>query len=169
MSAPFGSLPTRWDPDAGPSDHVAVVLPGAAYSPSHPLLEFGRQALLQHGWTVQQVWWDWPAGREATTEARLAFVADEARTALNREAAASRLMVLAKSLGTLASPVAAERGLPGVWLTPLFDVPVSIDAIASAAAGNDEHAPAPQLLVGGLNRRGGGGLRRSVPPVARAE
>jgi len=37
---------------------VAIVAPGRAYSPSAPLLDFARLALLQHGFTVQQVWWD---------------------------------------------------------------------------------------------------------------
>ena len=30
------------------------------------------------------------------------------------------VLVVAKSLGTLALPWAVERGLPGVWLTPLL-------------------------------------------------
>ena len=53
----FGGAPTRWEPP-GESRGVALVAPGRAYSPSAPLLEFTRRALLQHGFTVQQIWWD---------------------------------------------------------------------------------------------------------------
>jgi hypothetical protein len=145
VSEPFGGLPTRWDPDSGPSSRVAVVLPGAGYSPAHPLLEFGRQSLLQHGWTVQQVWWDQPRVRQNRDETS-EWVRQQATAVLDAEAGADRLLVLAKSLGTLASPVVAERGLDAIWMTPLFSMTDSIEAIrANAATG------AHQLLVGGLS------------------
>lgn len=144
MSEPFGGMPTRWDPNSGPSSKVAIVLPGSGYSPSHPLLEFGRQSLLQHGWTVQQLWWDQPRGihdRDATSE----WVREQASAVLDAEADCDQLLVVAKSLGTLASPVVAERGLDAIWMTPLFSMPGSIEAIQAGAA-NGAH----QLLVGGL-------------------
>jgi len=144
MSQPFGGMPTRWDPPSGPSDRVAVILPGAGYSPSHPLLEFGRQALVQHGWTVQQVWWDQPDD-DRSDDALSAWVCDQARAALEAETQARSRLVMAKSLGTLAAPTVAELGLDAVWFTPLFQHPTSIDAIARNAA-----AGARQLLVGGL-------------------
>ena len=53
----FGGWPTRWEPE-GPTRGLALVLPGRAYSPAAPLLELARQVLLQHGFTVQQIWWD---------------------------------------------------------------------------------------------------------------
>lgn len=53
----FGGLPTRFEPE-GESRGVAIIAPGRAYSPSSPLLELARRALLQHGFTVQQIWWD---------------------------------------------------------------------------------------------------------------
>jgi hypothetical protein len=145
MSEPFGGMPTRWDPDPGPSSRVAVVLPGSGYSPAHPLLEFGRQSLLEHGWTVQQVWWDQPRDlqdRGDTSE----WVCQQATVVLDAEADADRLLVLAKSLGTLASPVVAGRGLDAIWMTPLFSSADSIEAIRAGAA-----TGAHQLLVGGLS------------------
>lgn len=119
MSEPFGGMPTRWDPDPGPSSSVVVILPGSGYSPAHPLLEFGRQSLLQHGWTVQQVWWDQPRDMENQQDTA-EWVCQQADAALDTESEADRLLVLAKSLGTLASPVVAERGLDAIWMTPLF-------------------------------------------------
>ena len=56
-------------------------------------------------------------------------------------------VLFAKSLGTLASPVAARRDLPAVWLTPVLtdarglDPRVFIDAV--------EASTAPCLIVGG--------------------
>lgn len=56
MSDPF-TIPTRFD---GAHDRVAVVVPGVGYSPARPLLHFARGVLLQHGWTVQELWWRVP-------------------------------------------------------------------------------------------------------------
>ncbi|MEP6666998.1 MAG: hypothetical protein ABJA81_11165 [Nocardioidaceae bacterium] len=64
---------------------------------------------------------------------------------LEAEPEAERLLVVAKSLGTLASPVVAERALDAIWMTPLFSMPKSIEAITVNAA-----TGARQLLVGGL-------------------
>ncbi len=47
--------------------------------------------------------------------------------------------MIAKSLSTLALPAAQDRGLAGVWLTPLCDTPEIRDAVITA----------PALLVGG--------------------
>ncbi len=143
MTAPFGGVPTRWDPADGPSSRVAVVVPGSGYSPAHPLLEFGRQSLLQHGWTVQQIWWDQPRDGRGPDDLA-AWVCDQVRTTLGAETAADRALVLAKSLGTLAAPVAADYGLDAIWLTPLFHRETSIAAIERNAI-----AGARQLLVGG--------------------
>lgn len=141
MSKPFGTMPARFDPDFVPSPRIAVILPGAGYSPAHPVLEFSRQALLQHGWTVQQVWWDKP---EDPGEDAGAWVCDQARTAIAAENDAERILLVAKSLGTLAAPVAADLRMDAIWFTPLFDDPASIEAIARNA-----RAGARQLLVGG--------------------
>jgi pimeloyl-ACP methyl ester carboxylesterase len=50
-------------------------------------------------------------------------------------------LLIAKSLGTNAAGLAAERSLPAVWLTPLLTVPWVVAAL--------ERATAPFLLVGG--------------------
>ncbi|WP_210503484.1 hypothetical protein [Nocardioides xinjiangensis] len=133
----FGGLPTRWEPP-GASRGVALVAPGRAYSPSAPLLEFARRALLQHGFIVQQLWWD------STTRGE-----EDPGTWVRRHVAAAhaaegadRVLVVAKSLGTRAAAYAAEHGLDGVWLTPLLVEPVVADAIGAH--------PGRQLLVGGL-------------------
>ncbi len=134
----FGGLPTRWEP-SGASRGVALVAPGRAYSPSAPLLEFARRALLQHDFTVQQIWWD------STTRTQ----DDEPEPWVRRHVQAAHaaedadhVLVVAKSLGTLAASYAAERGLDAIWFTPLLvEAPVA-EAIAANAG--------RQLLVGGL-------------------
>jgi hypothetical protein len=114
---------------------TAVLVPGRGYSPQAPLLFFTGFAVLQHGWRVEQHWWDPPAEESERHEA---WVRREVERALP---AAGRSLLVGKSLGTLATALAAERGIPGIWLTPVLEVPEVVEAIRANLA--------PQLLVGG--------------------
>ena len=137
MSEPFGGLPSRFEP-TGPPVGLALVLPGRAYSPSAPLLEFASRALLAAGWTVQQVWWDLPDQVADPDE----WVRGEAHEALAGESPPpERLLICGKSLGTRAAAYAAELGADAIWLTPLLTEPSVVDDIRAN--------PARQLLVGG--------------------
>lgn len=136
----FGGLPVRWEP-AGPSRGLALVLPGRAYSPAAPLLDFARQGLLQHGFTVRQVWWDTTERTAEEGRAPEPWVRRHVEEAL-AEDPADHVVLVGKSLGTRAAAYAAERGLDAVWLTPLLVDP----SVAEAIAAN----PGRQLLVGGL-------------------
>ncbi|WP_210649918.1 hypothetical protein [Nocardioides sp. SYSU D00065] len=133
----FGGRSTRWEP-AGAARGLALVAPGRAYSPDAPLLDFARIALQQHGFTVQQLWWDSTTRGEEDPEA---WVRRQVAAALAGEDAA-RVLVVGKSLGTHAASYAAEHGLDAIWLTPLLVEP----RLAEAVAAN----PGRQLLVGGL-------------------
>jgi hypothetical protein len=93
-----------------------VVLPGRQYTPDGPLLFFAAQVALMRGWTVRQVWWDVPAHNDDAEE--VAWVGSQLDAAV--EGYAGRVLVVAKSLGTLAAPVAAARGYDAAWLTPLL-------------------------------------------------
>jgi len=138
----FGGLPTRFEPDGG-SRGVALVAPGRAYSPAAPLLDFTRVALLQHGFAVQQLWWDSTTrGDEDPEEWVRRHVAAAHARELRHPEGGDHVLVVAKSLGTRAASYAAERGLDAIWLTPLLVEP----AVAEAIAAN----PGRQLLVGGL-------------------
>jgi hypothetical protein len=102
-----------------------------------PLLHWSAALLTQGGWSVLSVDWgrDSPAGGEASHVRRCADAA------LDRAADDRPVLVVAKSLGTLALPWAVENGLPGAWLTPLLLDP----AVLTAA----KEAHQPTLLVGG--------------------
>jgi len=135
MTVP-GVFSTSFEPDTD-AVGTAVLVPGRGYPPMAPLLFFSGLALLQHGWRVEHHWWDPPEHEsDAKTTAWVrSEVADELPSS-------GRALVVAKSLGTLAASLAAERRLPAIWLTPLLDMPEVVDAIAAN--------PAAQLLVGGV-------------------
>jgi hypothetical protein len=134
----FGGLPARWEP-TGESRGVAIVAPGRAYSPAAPLLEFARRSLLQHGFTVHQLWWD--STSRADDDDAEQWVRRHVEAAHAAEDA-DHVLVVGKSLGTRAASYAAERGLDAIWLTPLLVDPVLAEGIAANAG--------RQLLVGGL-------------------
>ena len=145
MSAPFGGLPVHLDPEGGASAKRALILPGAVYSPSHPLLELGRVALQQHGWSVRQIWWE--LGGRMDAEERIAWVSDQVGVAVEEERAIApepeSWLVMAKSLGTL-SVLAEHRASAYVLLTPLLTSPAVVEGIERLRAES-----IPVLLVGG--------------------
>ena len=118
----------------GDPDRVATILPGRAYTPDHPLLRYCTMVLLERGWSVREVRWE--RGDRTTPEA----AASEAARALDAVSARQHLVV-AKSLGGSALPHAVERGMPGVWLTPVLTRAAVAEAVARLTA--------PSLLVGG--------------------
>jgi hypothetical protein len=95
----------------------AVVLPGARYTTAHPLLHFTSAVLRTAGWSIVEA--SWSAGDVDAPTAMVCSVAER----LIDEAPSPRTVLVAKSLGTLAIPVAARRKIPGIWLTPLLDQP----------------------------------------------
>ena len=130
-----GVRKTSYEP-AGEPVGTAVLVPGGGYPPQAPLLFFAGFVLLERGWRVEHLWWDPPAF--GTDDEATAWVCDQVAAALP---SGGRMLLVGKSLGSCAAPLAAERGLPAVWLTPLLREPAVVDAIAAN--------PAPQLLVGG--------------------
>ncbi|MEV4410456.1 alpha/beta hydrolase [Catellatospora sp. NPDC049609] len=124
----------RWPADP---DRVAIVLPGGGYTPARPLLHLARNVLFGHGWTVQELWWAPPTTDE---DERAAWALAQATAAVEAESA-RRVLLVGKSLGTFAAPLAATRDLPAIWFTPLLFRADVVDALAAASA--------PTLLLGG--------------------
>jgi hypothetical protein len=145
VTGPFGGIPDRFEPSGGPSELRAVVLPGAGYSPAAPLLEFGRQGLLEHGWAVRQVWWD--TASRAPDVSRAEWVLDQLDRAVAAETACeptpTRWLVMAKSLGTLAV-ASSFRADAYVLFTPLLRESACVEGLRGLV---DEGRPV--LLVGG--------------------
>lgn len=126
-----------WPPGTDAPRHVArrlIVLPGRAYPIDAPLLFWTAGGLAEDGWFVQAVRWQRPSMEPA-------FVEQALQTAQCEGPSADLTLVLAKSLGTLAAPAAAEQRLPAIWLTPLL----KDESVAQALSAY----PVPQLVVGG--------------------
>ncbi|WP_305783256.1 alpha/beta hydrolase [Symbioplanes lichenis] len=127
------------------NDRSAVIFPGAFLGPYAPPLMFAGDAAERAG--AERVAHQWERPQELIDlpeEERPAWVDRQAAAVLDRtaeELPGASTVVLAKSLGTYAAPQVARRGLPAVWLTPLFFEPTVVAALRAATE--------PFLLVGG--------------------
>ncbi|MGF0117947.1 hypothetical protein ACQFYA_16755 [Promicromonospora sp. Marseille-Q5078] len=126
---------------------VVTVLPGVGYTAHGPVLARPAAALREAGWSVRTVVWD---GECRDFDLARRVYADVVRAGVAAAPDAVHL-VLAKSLGTLALPVAVELGLPGAWLTPLLASGRAPEVRAAAAALGESGVPA--LLAGGTADR----------------
>jgi hypothetical protein len=114
------------------------VLPGASYGPlAGPLMYVGLAAAAR-GAELQRHEWS-PGRPDVFTPPIEDWVRAEVVPLLDRLGGAP--LLIGKSLGTNAAALAAERGLPAVWLTPVLTLPWVSAAMARASA--------PFLLIGG--------------------
>jgi len=133
----------RGDPKRG----TVLMLPGRAYSCDMSLLAWTTRALQSTGWTVLQAEWNVSA---VPAEPR-AFIQDVAQQLDEMKRPAEPVLIVAKSLGTLAAYWGAEKGYPAVWLTPvlkaagLYPQPGHSDALARRI----REYPTHNLVVGG--------------------
>jgi hypothetical protein len=111
-----------------------VLLPGVRYFSQAPLLWFTREAAQAAGWSVLELSERAPADQDA-----FEWMSARAQSAL-AATDAEQVVVAGKSLGSVAAPLAAERGLPGIWLTPLLIRPDVLAALNAASA--------PALAIG---------------------
>ncbi|MEZ0494329.1 alpha/beta hydrolase [Kineococcus sp. TBRC 1896] len=109
----------------------ALVLPGRGYDVDQPVLRAVRDELLAADHRVLSLSWAEGPPPPEDVPALVRLLLDDLRPRL----------VVAKSLTTLALPVVADRGLAGIWLTPLLDRP----EVGLAAARSHPRT----LLVGG--------------------
>lgn len=116
----------------------AVVLPGGSGGPDRGMLFYAVAVADVRGATVHRHTWSgrFPDPFEPPIES---WVHDDITAELD-EIGGTPLLI-GKSLGTNAAAVAADRGLPAVWLTPVLTVPWIPAAL--------ERATAPFLLAGG--------------------
>ncbi len=116
----------------------AVVVPGGMFGPAAGLLMYAAAVAERRGATVHRHSWSEQPTRPFEPDIE-AWVCNEIRPVL--DAVGGTPLVIAKSLGSHAATLAAERRLPAVWLTPILTVPWIAAALSRATA--------PFLLVGG--------------------
>lgn len=119
---------------------TAILLPGRMGGIATPLLHWPAALLTQIGWSVLGVAWDENRLEREGAEAEVRRCAD---AALDQVPSGQPVLIVAKSLGTLALPWAVKNRLPGVWLTPLLQDPAVVVAV--------QEARQVTLLVGGTN------------------
>jgi hypothetical protein len=112
---------------------TVLVLPGGSGGVHQSSLYWVTLGLAEAGWDLLVAVWRDDADQEAQVQ-------PTARAGIAAIAAASTVLVVGKSLGSLAAPVVRDAGIPAVWLTPLLDRPGVADAVRSSA---------PALAVGG--------------------
>ncbi|MGN9811920.1 alpha/beta fold hydrolase [Micromonospora sp. BQ11] len=117
------------------ADRRAVLIPGRGYDTRYPLFVYAGEALRRAGFALHAISWQVPDDLEMP-QAR-GWVGGQVAATLTERTD----LLVGKSLGTFATPLAADRGLPAIWLTPLLHVPEVVDGLRRATA--------PYLLVGG--------------------
>jgi hypothetical protein len=139
------------------ADGWVIILPGANYGPDAPLLWFAREAALASGRNVLAVWdtFDWASDP-------MLWVEERAEAAIRHADATRPPLIVAKSLTTLAAPLASRLALSAVWLTPLIHSAEA--AVSKAVRAGLAANTAPSLLVGGTaDAAWDGGKARTFP------
>ncbi|MBT2225653.1 hypothetical protein [Nonomuraea sp. NEAU-A123] len=120
----------------GESSRNAVIIPGGMYGPQAGLLAYAGEAVARRGAHLELISWTPPKGQpllegQSWVYQQVTPVVEKLGTPL----------LIGKSLGSYGAAVAADRGLPGIWLTPLLTMPACVEALRRATQ--------PFLLVGG--------------------
>ncbi|HEX3492043.1 MAG TPA: hypothetical protein VHU92_22035 [Streptosporangiaceae bacterium] len=127
------------------TDRSAIVAPGGGYGPDGPLLMYSRLAIQRRGGRTHSIAWQLP--EDADMAERRRGVAAQVESAIEQMTASAGAelraepLVIGKSLGSLAAPLVADRGLAAVWLTPLLTDEPTVAAL--------RRAEGPCLLAGG--------------------
>jgi hypothetical protein len=123
------------------ADRSAILAPGANYSADGPLLMYAGLAVQRRGGRTRPIAWDLPRTSDISQlRGRVTFQVESAIDEM-MAATGTAPVVIGKSLGSLAAPLVADRGLAAVWFTPLLTDEPTVAALRRAAG--------PCLLVGG--------------------
>lgn len=127
------SLPNRLFRNVNSSRGLAVLFPDLNYNCDMPLFFFSTQLLLQRGLDVLQVQADYtdPHFAGLSPDRQIDWLRDDAWAAIragSRQSHPSRLVLVGKSIGTLAMSVLVLNhpelmGAVSIWLTPLYRLP----------------------------------------------
>jgi len=119
----------------------AILAPGGNYGAEGPLLMYARLAVQRRGGHVHPIVWELPEGSDFSEQRRRVISQVESAVEEMTAATGAAPLVIGKSLGSLAAPLVADRGLAAVWFTPLLTDEPTAAALRRAAS--------PCLLVGG--------------------
>jgi hypothetical protein len=139
------------------TDRSVILAPGGNYGPDGPLLMYARLAVDRRGGIAHPIAWE--LGEDADRGELRERVASQVASAIDHMTAATGAapLVIGKSLGSLAAPVVADRGLAAVWFTPLLTDEPTVAALRRAAG--------RCLLVGGTaDKLWDGQTARSITP-----
>jgi hypothetical protein len=134
----------------------AILAPGGNYGADGPLLMYARLAVQRRGGHAHPIAWELSGGSDLSEQRRR--VASQVESAIEEMTAATGAapVVIGKSLGSLAAPLVADRGLAAVWFTPLLTDEPTMAALRRATG--------PCLLVGGsADQFWDGQAARSLP------
>ena len=120
----------------------AILAPGGNYGPDGPLLMYAGLAVQRRGGRTRPIVWDLSGAAADVSELR-GRVVSQVTSAIDEMTSATGAapVVIGKSLGSLAAPLVADRGLAAVWFTPLLTDELTVAALRRATG--------PCLLVGG--------------------
>jgi hypothetical protein len=117
-------------------ERTVLVIPGSGGCWHLPHQLFAVDAARSRGAQLHHVSWSGDVPSEP--QARGPWAVEQIEAALD---GLPEPLIVATSLGTLASALAADHGLPAVWITPLLHRPEVVDGIRRTSA--------PCLLIGG--------------------
>lgn len=107
--------------------------PGGNSNAEVPLVKYAMLAAQRRGAQVQRITWRLSGDRSGFAAERDRVMSQVAAAADEILAAGASPVVIAKSLGSLAAPVVADRGLAAVWFTPLLTDEPTVAALRRAA------------------------------------
>jgi pimeloyl-ACP methyl ester carboxylesterase len=119
----------------------AILAPGGNYGADGPLLMYARLAVQRRDGHVHPIVWELSGGSDVSRQR--GRVASQVGSAVDEVTAGTGAapLVIGKSLGSLAAPRVADRGLAAIWFTPLLTDEPTVAALRRATG--------PCLLVGG--------------------
>jgi len=106
-----------------------------------PVLMFARLAVQRRGGRAHPIMWEFAEGRDIASQRQRVVAYVESAVDELTAATGAAPVVVGKSLGSLAAPLVADRGLAAVWFTPLLTDEPTVAALRRATG--------PCLLVGG--------------------
>jgi predicted alpha/beta-hydrolase family hydrolase len=119
----------------------AIMAPGGNNNADMPLLMYAGLAVRRRGGHTHPITWEFAEGRDFRQQRRR--VTSQVESAIDEITATTGAapVVIGKSLGSLAAPLVADRGLAAVWFTPLLTDEPTAEGLRRATG--------PCLLVGG--------------------